>query len=260
MKCQFSESAYAFSLVSELINKKKLGQIIAAPMAPSTREEAKEGYGYDVSLSRKGKPLFLQFKIPDYIVYKRPSSTSPFPAPFFRIKMWNKRISDQHNILKRLSDKHPGSVFYVAPSFYKSNDFDSHFRSSSICKNSAFFSLNNLPSIKDNGDHHIYYNRPGNHYSAKACFCSNPTFIDGFDFEFVKRAISQSNSVDIDEFCKETLRYLPDCMGRSGNISSIDNADNKMSSYQVLQNLLFSFGVVLVFLNDVIAPTSSLGR
>ena len=154
MKCEFSESSYAFSLVSELIQTGELGSIVAAPFAPSTYKEGMEGY--DIKLSRKGKPLFLQFKIPDYIVQKRLSSTSPYPSPFFRIKMWNRQISDQHNVLKKLSDANPGTVFYVAPVFYKMADFNLHYVSKSISKNSAFFSLNNLPFIKDDDDHHIY--------------------------------------------------------------------------------------------------------
>ena len=81
MKCEFSETSYAFSLVNELIHTGEMGKVIAAPIAPSTYKEGDEGY--DVRLSRKGRPLFLQFKIPDYMVVKRASSTSPFPSPFF---------------------------------------------------------------------------------------------------------------------------------------------------------------------------------
>ena len=246
MKCEFSESSYAFSLVSELIQTGELGSIVAAPFAPSTYKEGTKGY--DIKLSRKGKPLFLQFKIPDYIVQKRSSSTSPYPSPFFRIKMWNRQVSDQHNVLKKLSDANPATVFYVAPAFHELVEFNSLFMSSSISKNSAFFSLNNLPFIKDYDDHHIYYTEPGKHFSAKACFCSDPKHVDGFGFESAKTLISQLEAVDIDSFCRTTLIQLREYIGDDERMPPIRPFDDNLSPYYALQDYLLAFGVSLLFI------------
>lgn len=246
MKCEFSESSYAFSLVSELVRTGELGSIVAAPIAPSTHEEGKEGY--DIKLFRKGKPLFLQFKIPDYIVQKRSSSTSPYDSPFYRVKMWNRQVSDQHNVLKKLSDANPGTVFYVAPTFHELGKFNLFYMSSSMAKNSAFFSLNNLPFIKDDDDHHIYYTEPGEYFSAKACFCSEPKNVDGFGFESVKTLISQLEAVDIDDFCKTTLIMFREYIGDDESIPSIRPFDDNLSPYYALQDYLLAFGVSLLFI------------
>jgi hypothetical protein len=63
MKSQFSEFTYGYTLVEELSRSCKFS---AMPTFPSLIEEGKIG-GYDVKLQLSGLPLFLQFKLSDYL-------------------------------------------------------------------------------------------------------------------------------------------------------------------------------------------------
>jgi hypothetical protein len=66
MRSGFSEFSYGYAVTEALIYD--IGTSIkAAPVFPSLIEEGKQGGGYDLRLDRPGQPLFLQFKLSDYM-------------------------------------------------------------------------------------------------------------------------------------------------------------------------------------------------
>ena len=240
MQCEFSETAYAFSLISEIIRTGVFGRIIKAPIAPSTVEEGETGY--DLELITSGKPLFLQFKVPDFVKRKMPSCPSPLSSPFFKIKM-RKTPSDQHNILKRLSDQKTGSVFYVAPTFFQRSEFDDAFIKNEVCKRSAFFSLNNLPLINDTKQHHIFYKTSGRYYCAKGYYCSEPKLISDGQTDLIGAYLDKSDSVDISRFCRRVFNLMKE----TEVVIPKNNEEPPDDEYRSLQRLLFKYGVCLVF-------------
>ncbi len=66
MKPDISEFSYAYALVEDLIVWQKTS-LTAAPIFPSLIKEGRSGGGYDVRLDRPSIPLFLQFRLSDYM-------------------------------------------------------------------------------------------------------------------------------------------------------------------------------------------------
>lgn len=65
MHPDFSEFSYGYAVTEELATKNN-ARVIAAPRFPSFYEEGRKG-GYDVKAPLIGKPVFLQFKLSDYL-------------------------------------------------------------------------------------------------------------------------------------------------------------------------------------------------
>lgn len=153
MRPQFSEFSYGFALSREMMN---LPDFTGTPLLPSTREEGK--LGFDLKIPKSGYPMFLQFKLADYL--KRPNSKyikdGSYDEPYYRVAVYNRNRSRQHNILWDLAHKGE-QVFYAAPAFHTQNDFDKNFTSNGIYKGSAFFNLCDLPKLEDNLDHDIVF-------------------------------------------------------------------------------------------------------
>jgi len=156
MNSQFSEFTYGFLLCNEIINKHRLRQTISnIPTFPSLLQEAK--VGYDVAIPRRGLPLFLQFKLAQYLNYKsRAKCKSGYTQNFFRVNVYRRRVSPQHNLLWTLSKKHP-HVFYAAPVFHSEVDFKSFFLNEEVRSNSIFIPLRRLNEIRDDDEHYITY-------------------------------------------------------------------------------------------------------
>lgn len=66
MKPDISEYSYGYTLTEELI-RSMAQQLSAAPVYPSLIEEGRPGGGYDVKLQYPFMPIFLQFKLSDYV-------------------------------------------------------------------------------------------------------------------------------------------------------------------------------------------------
>ncbi|MBS0289800.1 MAG: hypothetical protein JSS07_07190 [Proteobacteria bacterium] len=147
MKCEFSETQFAFSFVWELIRKYPNRFIM--PWFPNTVQEGREGGGYDVKIDLNQNisgSLFLQFKIPEYLKSKQK----------YKIK-----IETNHNQFRLLKSlKRPANlVYYCTPKFHKEDEIKNFFNSSSIEGNSALFSIEEFPN---DGEYHklIYEYKP----------------------------------------------------------------------------------------------------
>lgn len=138
MRCQFSETQFAFCYVFELIAKyPKL-----MPLFPNTVQEGRKGGGYDVEIDGS---LFLQFKIPEYLTRDKK----------YKIKIDTKIGKKEHNqftLLKELKRNKPANiVYYCAPKFHEEEKLRELYHAQGIENNSAHFPIEQFP---DNGKHH----------------------------------------------------------------------------------------------------------
>ena len=109
------------------------------PVFPSLREEAK--LGYDVKLSYPGYPIFLQFKLSDWLSRNPAKYFGYYDRPYYRIPITRRAHSRQHNLLKGLADGGEQHVYYVAPQFHTIEEFDDAYSSSSIMQKSRWMPL-----------------------------------------------------------------------------------------------------------------------
>jgi hypothetical protein len=156
-KSEFSEFTYGFALTHELLSG-PAGQFLRAPQFPSLRDEGKK-YGYDVKIQRKGKPLFIQFKLSEPMLTRaaREYRDLSFRIPCYRMHFWPRRKSKQHTLLSKLEQNNRGSVFYYAPAFWMVRDLDRYFASKSIESNSRRARPSELPIPRDKKSHHLSF-------------------------------------------------------------------------------------------------------
>ena len=152
MKSEFSEYSYGFALTHGLLKGKPTIQV--APHFPSLVEEG--NLGYDVRLDRPSLPLFLQFKLSDYLTRRPAKYWDHYHKPYFRFDITPLTISRQHNLLKDLANKGE-EVFYVAPLFWQSTDFNRAFRANQIAGRSIWLPVGKLPKLNDDDPHHITF-------------------------------------------------------------------------------------------------------
>jgi hypothetical protein len=100
MKAGFSEFSYGFALSYEIMNALQPA-IVGAPLFPALLQEGKSGY--DVSFVPTGWPLFLQFKLAEYLKTRRSKYWRDHHMPYFRLAIHKRRHSRQHNLLRELS-------------------------------------------------------------------------------------------------------------------------------------------------------------
>jgi len=157
LRSEFSEFSYGFSLSYEIMNALR-PNYTGYPLFPSLVEEAMKGF--DVSFSRSGWPLFLQFKLSQYMTSPSALHWSDFDAPHFRFKIHKRKRAKieerQHNRLKELSKSEP-DVYYAAPLFHLETEFDNAFVNDKIFMKTMFISMSDLPEITDNDDHYIVF-------------------------------------------------------------------------------------------------------
>ena len=198
MKAEFSEFTYGFSLVNELA---KTLTCTAVPIFPSLLEEGKEGGGYDVELllSKKGKALYLQFKLSDWMKarsareYKIPGHS--LSLPYYRFKITSERISEQHSLLLSLEDKQP-LTFYAAPAFYLKEDINTYWSSDSVTRNSVFAKPSSIGALPDNNPHRVCFDATSM-AKKQAYLFSEPQEIELFPFQSFSEFV-------ISEVAKET--------------------------------------------------------
>jgi hypothetical protein len=168
MKSKISEFSYGYTVTEEIVTSLK-ASVVAAPFFPSLYEEGKVGGGYDVKIE-SGIPIFLQFKLSDYL--ERPNSKEHrdghIGIPYYRMHLRSKRNSEQHTLLLDLEAKGE-SVFYIAPEFHQTSELNDFYLRKSIISNSAAFSPKDIGDIPDDEEHYVVFERGSSH----GFFCSN---------------------------------------------------------------------------------------
>lgn len=207
MKCDFSETQFAFCFTFEIL---KNYPNLVMPQFPNTVQEGRRGGGYDVAIDGS---IFIQFKIPNY--HKRKND--------YKIKIDTE--CKQHALLKELK-KPANCVYYAAPKFHTSDDLEKFYNSNLIERNSALFSIEDFPN---NAVHkHVTFSRSG----TQGTLHSNKESID----------ISQEIFS-----CKSSSSYLPDPMllpVKAGYIldfiKNVDPAINTKYGKEKIVNEVFS--------------------
>jgi hypothetical protein len=168
MDARFSEFSYGFSLTQELVSEYSY-LLTAAPTFPSLIEEGNTGGGYDVNIALSGFPLFLQFKLSEYMMRSNASEASLLGVPYYRFKLRPLKYSDQHKLLVDL-EALGNFVYYVAPIFYEVADLNTAFFSRNVTARSIFISPLDIGTLPDDEGHCVVFSAS----SSDAYFCSRP--------------------------------------------------------------------------------------
>ena len=155
MKSEFSEFSYGFAFTHGLL--KDTPGIDVVPHFPSQVVEGK--VGYDVKLGLPGIPIYIQFKLSDYLTRRPAKYWDAYHRPYFRFHITPLTISQQHNLLKDLADSEE-DVFYVSPLFWKTTQFNEAFRDNQVAARSMWLPLRQLPLLRDYEPHHVTFTGP----------------------------------------------------------------------------------------------------
>lgn len=158
MKPDFSEFSYGYAVTEELVHQYG-SAVIAAPTFPSLVEEGKTG-GYDVKIPLVGTPIFLQFKLSDWMKRKtaKEYKNRLMPLPYYRMHLRPTRHSDQHNLLMQL-EAAGETVLYIAPEFHLPSELNAYYLSKTVIQNSAAFSPAAIGVLPTDGSHHVAFAR-----------------------------------------------------------------------------------------------------
>ncbi len=174
MKPDISEFSYGYALTENLIQylRSLSMPLTAAPIFPSLFKEGQPGGGYDVRFDLPGIPLFLQFKLSDYI-WKNDSRIRELQGnllslPFFRMHLRPLRYSQQHPMLLSLESQ-GNLVYYAAPFFYTPRELNQAYLSRQMLQESILIRPSSIGPLPDNDDHRISFNNISFGY-----FLSNP--------------------------------------------------------------------------------------
>ena len=192
MKPNISEFSYGYALTDELRHWHNL-PITASPIFPSLYREGQPGGGYDVRLERGGLPLFLQFKLSDWMVRgtAREARTGQMLAPYYRMHLRPRRHSAQQEMLLNLeNDGH--EVYYVAPVFHEPSELNDAYREREVVARSIWMRPSYIGPLQDDDDHYVAFYNP----RQSPVFCSEPRKID-FPVDF--NSFSERTTAELKE-------------------------------------------------------------
>ena len=209
MRPDISEFSYGYALTDELIHWQGT-PIIAAPVFPSLYQEGQPGGGYDVMLQRPGIPLFIQFKLADCMVRTnaQEAKNNLFVPPFYRMHIRPIRQSSQHEMLLDLEND-GNDVFYCAPAFHKPEELNDAYLHHQVSNKSLWIEPSIIGPMPDNGNHHVAFQFPGNHY-----FCSDPQFLEirGDFEEFSDKIVESYREKGKIALLEDSLNHLADTL------------------------------------------------
>lgn len=179
MKPNISEFSYGYAIV-EQIARDNSAQISAAPVFPSLIQEGRQGGGYDAGVQLNGVPLFLQFKLSDYLERQNAKEAGSMGLPYYRMHIRSARHSDQHAMLLDLENTGE-QVFYAAPMFHKPEELNEAYLNRQVFQRSLLIKPSTIGSIRDLEEHYVAFNDAQN-----VLVCSKPREIEmgqvGFKF------------------------------------------------------------------------------
>ena len=161
MKSDISEFSYGYALTEHMIRWQGT-MLTGAPIFPNLYEEGQWGSGYDVKFDRPGIPLFLQFKLSNYIKSRNakefaPDSTRiPLDVPFFRMKLRPTCYSNQHPSLLNL-EADGNEVYYAGPAFHLQAELNDAYLTRAVVERSVFFRPRDIGPLPDSWKHHIAF-------------------------------------------------------------------------------------------------------
>lgn len=254
MKAEFSEFSYGFALAFEIMNA-LYPNARGVPFLPSLQQEASKGFDIDFTLA--GWPLFLQFKLAEYMT-RHAKYSQLYNGPYYRVAIHRRKDSRQHNLLKDLSLREP-EVYYVAPAFRHQSDFNRLFVSGEIFNKTVYIPLNDFPSLTDDLQHYITFDTSSTVPSCQWRSQEIENFhllLTGQQFlEHIRRLMEHPRELgwqflyDLYSILVEILReHILQSELFNVNLPTIQ-IDEHSSLVREVQNLLATFfGVVLIIL------------
>jgi hypothetical protein len=170
MRPAISEFSYGYAVTESLI-RDSAGSITEAPRFPSLRDEGKSE-GYDLFLPLAGFPLYVQFKVCDYMrgdPRAREVRAGCFTGPFFRMHLRSRKRSTQHDLLLAWERK-GNAVFYVGSALPSLGHFNQAYRTGTVLTTSAYFQPVAIGDIRDDDEHHVAFAPPQTGF----VLCSQP--------------------------------------------------------------------------------------
>ena len=250
MQPEFSEFSYAFAFTHEYINS--LPGLKAAPSLPSLISEAAKGY--DLKLRFQGHPKFFQFKLASYLDRKSTLHWDFHLQPHYRIPLRTRarhnqpQGTDQHSLLKQLA-RIERDVYYIAPRFHRSAEFNDLFLWRQVTKSSVWLPLGNLPIVTTDEAHYITFAK-GSH---RLFWHSEPMEIEGrFTAEEHYQGTGDRTTIDENYFLELRVRLLA-VLRESGvqGLALQGMEDDNPSVLRDVHRLLTTwFGVEMVILLD----------
>jgi hypothetical protein len=154
MKSDISEFSYGYALTSEIVQSCG-STLVGAPVFPSLIAEG--SLGYDLELPVMGSPIFLQFKLCDYMKRSTAEGADLVPVPHYRMHLRPLKHSQQHALLCAMESAGK-SVFYAAPEFHKPTELNDAYLTSQMIARSAFFRPNAIGALPDDDEHFVCFN------------------------------------------------------------------------------------------------------
>ncbi len=156
MEPGFSETTFSHALYGEML---RVLPSFRAPYFPSTFEEFLVPFDMEWSLNAR-RSLFIQFKVSEYLDHPRAAQKNRVACPYYRFRLHHSHgTSTQHNLLKDLSGTFPGDVLYVAPMFYRYDEYDHMYEANTIASNSVAVDINSMSWFTDSRRHCVAYNQ-----------------------------------------------------------------------------------------------------
>ena len=154
-KAGFSEFSYGYAVTEDIASSAPRR---IAPIFPSLTEEGKTGGGYDLKLDLPGFPMFLQFKLSDWMVrpYATEAKSGYLQNPFYRIPLRPLKESQQHQLLLDL-ELAANDVYYVAPAFHLDTELNSVYQSHQVADRSVFIMPSDIGPLPDSDQHYLSF-------------------------------------------------------------------------------------------------------
>lgn len=159
MKPDISEFSYGYALTSEIVQS-CAASLIGAPVFPSLVDEG--SLGYDLSLPILGNPIFLQFKLSDWMVLNTAKGADKVAVPHYRMHLRPLKHSKQHELLLQLESRGK-RVFYAAPEFSRPEELNDVYHKKHVVQRTAFFRPSAIGTLPNRDDHFV-------------CFAAGSTF------------------------------------------------------------------------------------
>lgn len=204
MKPNISETSYGYALTDELINRQNM-PINSAPIFPTLYQEGQNGGGYDLLLDRPGLPLFLQFKLSDYLSRSNASEMNIFNNPYYRMYITKRNHSNQHQMLHELElNNDLNEVFYTAPLFHEPEELNDAYLNGNVSNRSLWINPSQIGLLPDDEQHYVVFDSPINWY-----MCSEPKKMDfNVTFEKMNDELISNLQRNGDKFTREYVSDL----------------------------------------------------
>src|ERR1017187_609919 len=149
----FTEFSFGYALTDSIM-RSGLPATPTAPVFLSLIAEGSSGGGYDVKIPLYPVPIFLQFKIPQFVRRRSFKMPRGFNKPYLRMHLRTKR-PNQHRLLLDL-EASGKLVAYATPDFWRTGDLDKYFTAQEVHLKTRYFAPSEIGPLDDN-PHQVAY-------------------------------------------------------------------------------------------------------